>query len=52
MFGYSNIENFKEKAGYEIDGIWYPRVTKIVNIKANFREIPLFTTIMPIIPLK
>ncbi len=28
-------EEFKEKSGYEIDGIWYPRVTKIVEIKAK-----------------
>ena len=35
MFGYSNLENFKSLAGYDIDGIWYPRVTKIVNIKAK-----------------
>lgn len=32
---YSNLEHFKETAGYEIDGIWYPRVTKIVEIKAK-----------------
>jgi hypothetical protein len=35
MFDYPNIENFKERAGYEIDGVWYPRVTKIVEIKAK-----------------
>lgn len=28
-------EEFKEKSGYEIDGVWYPRVTKIVEIKAK-----------------
>lgn len=32
---YSNIENFKNANGYEIDGIWYPRVTAIVSIKAK-----------------
>jgi genome maintenance exonuclease 1 len=32
---YSTVENFKEKTGYEIDGIWYPRVTSIVSIKAK-----------------
>ena len=28
-------EQFKELCGYEIDGFWYPRVTKIVEIKAK-----------------
>ncbi|MBI4993915.1 hypothetical protein HZC33_03120 [Candidatus Wolfebacteria bacterium] len=32
---YSNIEQFKKLSGYEIDGTWYPRVTKIVEIKAK-----------------
>ncbi|MBI2450765.1 MAG: hypothetical protein HYV52_00280 [Parcubacteria group bacterium] len=32
---YSNVENFKKVNGYEIDGIWYPRVTAITKIKAN-----------------
>lgn len=32
---YSNIDNFKNANGYEIDGIWYPRVTSIVGIKAK-----------------
>ncbi len=32
---YSNIENFKNANGYSIDGIWYPRVTAIVGIKAK-----------------
>jgi len=32
---YSNIKHFKETAGYDIDGVWYPRVTKIVDIKAK-----------------
>jgi len=32
---YSNIDNFKNANGYEIDGIWYPRVTAIVGIKAK-----------------
>ncbi len=36
MFGeYRDIEDFKEKSGYTIDGVWYPRVTKIVTIKAK-----------------
>jgi hypothetical protein len=32
---YSNLDHFKGLAGYEIDGFWYPRVTKIVEIKAK-----------------
>ncbi len=32
---YSNIKNFKDTNGYEIDGVWYPRVTSIVSIKAK-----------------
>lgn len=36
MFGdYKNVEEFKEQSGYTIDGIWYPRVTKIVSIKSK-----------------
>ncbi len=36
MFGeYKDLEDFKEKSGYTIDGVWYPRVTKIVSIKAK-----------------
>jgi len=32
---YSSEEGFKEASGYTIDGVWYPRVTKIVSIKAK-----------------
>lgn len=32
---YTNEESFKEACGYTIDGAWYPRVTKIVSIKAK-----------------
>lgn len=32
---YSNLDNFKAANGYEIDGLWYPRVTAIVSIKAK-----------------
>jgi hypothetical protein len=32
---YESLEEFKERAGYEINGIWYPRVTAIVSIKAK-----------------
>ncbi len=36
MFGdYKDLDEFKEKSGYTIDGVWYPRVTKIVSIKAK-----------------
>ena len=32
---FTTPENFKELCGYEIDGKWYPRVTKIISIKAK-----------------
>jgi len=32
---YRSPDNFKEENGYEIDGIWYPRITRIVGIKAK-----------------
>ncbi|MBI4085107.1 MAG: hypothetical protein HY432_01190 [Candidatus Liptonbacteria bacterium] len=32
---YSTPEGFKEANGYVIDGVWYPRVTKIVSIKSK-----------------
>lgn len=32
---FSNIENFKKSCGYEIGGVWYPRVTRIVDMKAK-----------------
>ena len=32
---YADIKHFKAKTGYEIDGLWYPRVTSIVSIKAK-----------------
>ena len=32
---YSSVENFKSATGYEIDGVWYPRVTSIASIKAK-----------------
>ncbi|HVO29000.1 MAG TPA: hypothetical protein VMT81_03390 [Candidatus Paceibacterota bacterium] len=36
MFGdYHDLAEFKEQCGYAIDGTWYPRVTKIVTIKAK-----------------
>src|SRR3989344_6203373 len=35
MFDFTNVEKFKEQCGYEIGGRWYPRVTKIVEIKSK-----------------
>lgn len=36
MFGdFKDAESFKEACGYTIDDVWYPRVTKIVSIKAK-----------------
>ncbi len=35
MNDYKDSSEFKEKAGYTIDNVWYPRVTKIVEIKAK-----------------
>ncbi len=35
LFDYSNVEEFKEQAGYIIDGKWYPRVTKVLEIKSK-----------------
>lgn len=32
---YKNSQEFKEASGYEIGGAWYPRVTKIIEIKAK-----------------
>ncbi len=30
-----SAEQFRNESGYEIDGVWYPRVTKIVDIKSK-----------------
>lgn len=35
MFDYANEEDFQKQCGYVIDGVWYPRVTKIVTIKSK-----------------
>ncbi len=35
MNTFSSPKEFKETCGYEIDNFWYPRVTKIVEIKAK-----------------
>jgi len=32
---YRSLADFRERAGYVIDGIWYPRVTSIVSIKSK-----------------
>jgi len=32
---YVDLKHFKSLNGYEIDGVWYPRVTKILEIKAK-----------------
>ncbi len=32
---FTTTDEFKSQCGYEIDGFWYPRVTKIVEIKAK-----------------
>src|SRR3989344_8400834 len=32
---YQDLEDFKTRTGYEIDGLWYPRVTSILSIKAK-----------------
>jgi hypothetical protein len=35
MDNFKTNEEFKEACGYDIDGIWFPRVTRIVDIKAK-----------------
>ncbi|MFB6212467.1 MAG: hypothetical protein ABEI53_01460 [Candidatus Magasanikbacteria bacterium] len=35
MDDYDNLEEFKEECGYTIDSHWYPRVTKILDIKSK-----------------
>ena len=32
---YANEQEFKEASGYTIEGVWFPRVTKIIDIKAK-----------------
>jgi hypothetical protein len=32
---YRGAEEFKQENGYEVEGAWYPRVTKIASIKAK-----------------
>lgn len=35
FFDYNNEDEFRETCGYTIDGLWYPRVTKILEIKSK-----------------
>lgn len=35
MPDFNSLAEFRDQCGYEIDGFWYPRVTKIVEIKAK-----------------
>ncbi|MBI3627484.1 MAG: hypothetical protein HY220_01915 [Candidatus Sungbacteria bacterium] len=35
MGWFSDGNKFKEEMGYHIDGVWYPRVTKILDIKSK-----------------
>lgn len=35
LWDYKNEDDFREKCGYVIDGLWYPRVTKILDIKSK-----------------
>jgi len=32
---FSSRESFRQEMGHEIDGVWYPRVTKILDIKSK-----------------
>ncbi|KKT41420.1 MAG: hypothetical protein UW30_C0008G0039 [Candidatus Giovannonibacteria bacterium GW2011_GWA2_44_13b] len=32
---YKDAEQFMKSAGHEVDGVWYPRVTKILEVKAK-----------------
>lgn len=35
MAWYKNAEEFKKNSGHEVDGVWYPRVTKILEVKSK-----------------
>ncbi len=47
---YSGLNDFRTRAGYEIDGRWYPRVTSIISIKSKpglymyYASLPNFQT--------
>ncbi len=32
---FTDEQDFKDKCGYDIDGVWYPRVTRITDMKAK-----------------
>lgn len=34
-FNFRNTQEFREQCGYDIEGLWYPRVTKIIDIKSK-----------------
>lgn len=48
---YKDAENFKQENGYVIDGTWYPRVTKILEVKSKpgldvfFKEMDSYTLV-------
>ncbi|MDP2703612.1 MAG: hypothetical protein Q8P01_00025 [bacterium] len=50
MLDFKDADDFKSQCGYDIRGQWYPRVTKIVNIKAKpalyrfYANMPNFST--------
>lgn len=35
MKRFKTLEEFKAESGHEVEGVWYPRVTKIVEVKAK-----------------
>ena len=45
---YANAEHFKKETGHEVNGLWYPRVTRILEIKSKpalqdfFKEVGSF----------
>jgi hypothetical protein len=51
---YKNGENFKEENGYNINGEWYPRVTRIIQIKSKpalehfFKEVGNYSSVQDI----
>lgn len=48
---YRTAEEFKQHNGYEIEGMWYPRVTKLLEIKSKpgldsfFKELDSYTAV-------
>lgn len=51
---YTGAENFKEENGYNINGEWYPRVTRIIQIKSKpaleyfFKEVGSYSSVQDI----